>query len=130
MTWRHSAACRGMDANLFHEEKPYNWTKKQLAAAKKVCASCPVSQECLNYAIENKLSLGVWGGMTYKERLAVRKTNGATVVSRRRGENLPHGTDSRYQREIREKRKGIGDGPCAECKAAHSRGMVESRAKP
>jgi hypothetical protein len=118
-----------MDANLFHEEKPYVWPKKQLAAAKKICASCPVRQECLNYAIENKLSLGVWGGMTYRERLIARKANGATVASRRRRENFPHGTEARYQREIREKRKGTGGDPCVECKAAHRRRMVESRGK-
>ena len=36
--------------------------------AKKICAGCPVKQECLEYALANREQYGVWGGMTFAER--------------------------------------------------------------
>jgi len=36
---------------------------------KKICWSCPVRETCLEYALENDLKYGVWGGLTPKERV-------------------------------------------------------------
>ena len=129
MAWRDKAACRGMSADLFHEEKPYNWPKKQLERAKAICATCPVTQECLQFAIDNRQSLGIWGGLTYKERLAFRKGTGVSIQKRTKSAEMPHGTDSRYQREIREARNGIGTGPCELCRQAHRVANAEGRAR-
>jgi len=63
--WRDKAACLDND--------PENWfpepTWKPAANAKKVCAGCPVRLACGQYAIENGIREGVWGGMTEDERL-------------------------------------------------------------
>lgn len=36
--------------------------------AKKLCAQCPIRQECLEYAVEAKEEWGIWGGLTARER--------------------------------------------------------------
>ena len=40
--------------------------------ARQVCAACPVRQPCLDYAITNRIAYGVWGGLTERERRALR----------------------------------------------------------
>lgn len=42
-------------------------------AAKTICRQCPVQQECLDFALEAKEDIGVWGGTTPTER---RRMNG------------------------------------------------------
>jgi hypothetical protein len=34
-----------------------------LEAAVQICRTCPVRQDCLNYAHEHDLTEGVWGGL-------------------------------------------------------------------
>jgi WhiB family redox-sensing transcriptional regulator len=36
--------------------------------AKRVCASCPVRGQCLEYALANRIAHGVWGGASEQER--------------------------------------------------------------
>ena len=33
-----------------------------------VCAECPVREACLEYALENKIEHGVWGGKSERAR--------------------------------------------------------------
>ena len=40
--------------------------------ARQVCAACPVRQPCLDYAITNRIVHGIWGGLTERERRALR----------------------------------------------------------
>lgn len=40
--------------------------------AKKLCAICPVKNECLRYALAADEPFGVWGGLTPKERSRMR----------------------------------------------------------
>lgn len=36
--------------------------------ARRICATCPVTAECLEYALENRIEHGVWGGCSERER--------------------------------------------------------------
>lgn len=36
--------------------------------ARGVCAECPVSRECLEYALYYRIDHGVWGGCSERER--------------------------------------------------------------
>lgn len=36
--------------------------------ARRVCADCVVKEECLDYALSNRIDHGVWGGASERER--------------------------------------------------------------
>lgn len=67
-SWWSDAACKGLDQSIFFPERGQNSRE-----AKKICARCDVRTECLAYALENKESFGVWGGVTEKDRRKLRK---------------------------------------------------------
>jgi len=76
--WRDQARCLGLPVDLFfppfEEEDPSGQEAKRLIAeAKKVCASCSVRLECLEYALETRQEYGVWGGTTSLERKRIRR---------------------------------------------------------
>ncbi|MGW1617353.1 WhiB family transcriptional regulator [Streptomyces sp. NPDC002285] len=71
------AACRTVDPDeLFVEAAAQG-------RAKAVCSGCLVRTECLAYALDNRIEHGVWGGMTERERRALRRRR-PTVISWRR----------------------------------------------
>jgi WhiB family redox-sensing transcriptional regulator len=74
--WRELAACRGTDLSLFFPSRV-----ESAGAARRVCAQCPVRQPCLDYALSNRISYGIWGGLTERERRALR--SGWVRASRR-----------------------------------------------
>lgn len=62
--------CQTTDPDLwFPEQGGENW---QFRTAKKFCGQCPVRRECLEYAVSEPDLLGIWGGMTAKERQRLR----------------------------------------------------------
>ena len=65
--WRELAACRGTDLNLFFPGRG-----ESAEPARQVCAACPVRQPCLDYAISNAITYGIWGGLTERERRSLR----------------------------------------------------------
>jgi WhiB family redox-sensing transcriptional regulator len=38
---------------------------------KRLCSGCPVKLQCLADALDNRVDIGVWGGMTERERRAL-----------------------------------------------------------
>ncbi len=36
--------------------------------AKKICATCPVQERCLEYALAQRIDHGVWGGASERQR--------------------------------------------------------------
>lgn len=72
--WRHSAACREIDPDLFiGPDGEGDWARaRREAKAKRVCAACPVSDACLDLATRTR-SEGVWGGLNDDERRNLRR---------------------------------------------------------
>ncbi len=51
--------------------------------ARKICASCPVQEQCLEHALVNRIDHGVWGGCSERERRRIlkrRRADRAAVV--------------------------------------------------
>jgi WhiB family redox-sensing transcriptional regulator len=71
--WRHGAACRDEDPELFFPITETGPGAQQVDRAKAVCARCPVRERCLEYALEGGLDHGVFGGTTETERRALRR---------------------------------------------------------
>lgn len=68
--WREQAACGGADAAIFF---PAGEDEALVGAARAICARCPVSDECLRYALATNQTEGIWGGMTGSERRRLRR---------------------------------------------------------
>lgn len=65
--WFADALCAQVGGDNWFPEKSH--TPKH---AKRICASCPVKTDCLAYALTDPALDGVWGGKTYRERVAIR----------------------------------------------------------
>ncbi|MBV9142306.1 MAG: WhiB family transcriptional regulator [Pseudonocardiales bacterium] len=78
MDWRHRAACRDEDPELFFPVGTSGPALLQITEAKAVCRRCPVSAECLNWALASGQDAGVWGGMSEDERRALKRRNART----------------------------------------------------
>ena len=69
--WQWRAACRGADAALFfapNEIELREQREERERSAKAICARCPVSVECLAYALRTREPYGIWGGLSEAER--------------------------------------------------------------
>jgi len=62
------ALCLGADNRKFFTERGASQKP-----AKKVCASCPIVNQCLDYSLDNREVFGVWGGKSERERRKLRK---------------------------------------------------------
>lgn len=71
--WQLHAACRGVDERLFFHpsgERGRAHDERE-AAAKRICARCPVRKRCLDHSLAVREPYGVWGGVGEDERLAL-----------------------------------------------------------
>lgn len=72
--WQAAAACRGEDASAFFAPNYFEKRSEKSAreaAAKMICARCPVREVCLEYALRIREPHGVWGGRNEMERRAL-----------------------------------------------------------
>ena len=49
-------------------DEPQDERRKREAQAKEICRTCPIRQQCLWWALDNKEEFGVWGGVANRER--------------------------------------------------------------
>jgi WhiB family transcriptional regulator, redox-sensing transcriptional regulator len=80
MDWRHRAACRDEDPELFYPVGTSGPALLQITEAKAVCRRCPVAAECLAWALTRGEDSGVWGGMSEDERRAVKRRDARTAA--------------------------------------------------
>jgi WhiB family redox-sensing transcriptional regulator len=69
--WQPRAACRGPQAVVFFPPSHAERKEERLArerAAKAICRTCVVQQECLEYALRIREPHGIWGGRNEVER--------------------------------------------------------------
>jgi len=73
MDWRHKAACRDEDPELFFPIGNTGPALVQIDEAKDVCQRCTVTEDCLTWALETGQDSGVWGGLSEDERRALKR---------------------------------------------------------
>ncbi len=73
MDWRHRAACRDEDPELFFPIGNTGPALLQIEEARAVCQRCEVVDVCLKWAIESGQDAGVWGAMSEDERRALKR---------------------------------------------------------
>ena len=61
--WQDDAACLNYDQAIF-----FPTITQSAERAKTICNRCPVAGECLDYAITNDETEGVWGGLSEGQR--------------------------------------------------------------
>ena len=66
--WMLEARCLDADPEAFFPEKGGSTRE-----AKRICAICPVQQDCLTYALRNDERFGIWGGMSERERRRLKR---------------------------------------------------------
>lgn len=69
LAWLDEAACKWVDPMVMHPEFGLGQARSRIQKAKAICAECPVIDQCRRYAIANDIETGIYGGMTYEERI-------------------------------------------------------------
>ncbi|GAA1689327.1 hypothetical protein GCM10009808_02770 [Microbacterium sediminicola] len=68
LAWQTDALCSQTDPEAFFPEKGGSTRD-----AKRICTSCDVRGECLDYALENDERFGIWGGLSERERRKLKR---------------------------------------------------------
>ncbi|MGW0823415.1 WhiB family transcriptional regulator [Streptomyces sp. NPDC002845] len=68
--WQGQALCAQTGADFFFPEPG-----SSVREAKRICGMCEMRSACLEYALANDERFGVWGGLSEKERLRLRRTD-------------------------------------------------------
>jgi len=80
--WMGRAICSGESPDVFFPSDGVG-----VLRAQKICAECPVIDECLEYALANHISHGVWGGASERQRRRLQR--------RRQQERMQRSVDER-----------------------------------
>jgi WhiB family transcriptional regulator, redox-sensing transcriptional regulator len=68
------AACKRVDTARFFADPS---ERSVVDTAKAICRSCEVRGPCLEYAVREDITAGVWGGLDPRERAALRHRRAA-----------------------------------------------------
>lgn len=73
--WQEDALCQQVHAEFF----PAKGDRQAADEAKRVCKLCPVKAECLEFALKYDEFAGVWGGLSERQRRAVKQQRGKAM---------------------------------------------------
>ncbi|MGA2211480.1 MAG: WhiB family transcriptional regulator [Acidimicrobiales bacterium] len=73
--WQDSAACRGQGVERFFPSEG-----SSLIQARRVCARCPVADDCLQYALAHPSLKGIWAGTSERRRRRLRVAAGLPLT--------------------------------------------------
>ncbi|MFD7862223.1 WhiB family transcriptional regulator [Streptomyces sp. NPDC059783] len=60
----HNMPAKDIDELFFHAARD----RAAIDEAKSICGACPVKKACFDYALDNEIRHGMWGGLTEDER--------------------------------------------------------------
>lgn len=94
--WIAKKVCTPATSELFFkadEERPSKKRTEDEEAALAICARCPVSGNCLEYALKN-VEVGIWGGTTTDMRRSIRRVGYKAGCPRCRSRMLTRDADT------------------------------------
>jgi WhiB family redox-sensing transcriptional regulator len=65
--WQTHGLCLDYDPTLWFPTRGAHYQR-----AVDICNRCPVRDQCLQYALDNSIKFGVWGGKSERQRRALR----------------------------------------------------------
>jgi WhiB family redox-sensing transcriptional regulator len=68
LSWQSDALCAQTDPEAFFPEKGGSTRD-----AKRICTTCDVRDQCLEYALQNDERFGIWGGLSERERRKLKR---------------------------------------------------------
>ena len=68
LAWQADALCAQTDPEAFFPEKGGSTRD-----AKRICTTCDVRDQCLEYALQNDERFGIWGGLSERERRKLKR---------------------------------------------------------
>ena len=74
--WMAVGSCSAQPPGLFFPSDGVG-----VEVAKKVCAECPSKEPCLEYALENRIDHGVWGGTSERQRRRILKARRTAALA-------------------------------------------------
>lgn len=66
--WMAQGNCRDEPPTVFFPSDGVG-----VEVAKRICATCPSKEPCLEYALQNRIDHGVWGGTSERQRRRILK---------------------------------------------------------
>ncbi|WP_433363893.1 WhiB family transcriptional regulator [Streptosporangium sp. CA-115845] len=75
LDWQDLALCAETDPEAFFPEEGGP------SPAKKICRSCEVRAECLEYALDNEIMFGIWGGISERSRRTLQRRRNLGVAA-------------------------------------------------
>lgn len=112
--WKDDANCKNVDTNVFFPNDMGQINPEKMTEALLYCNNCSVSEQCLEYAINSNIQVGIWGGMSTRARRQIAAERRKVMRS-----NTQHGTMAMFSREYSAFRKGDGPEPCNQCQIAN-----------
>lgn len=95
--WREQAACRQMNTDVFFPIRG-PLPKSQFDAIRAICTSCPVREECLDFALTMRIDEGWFGGLSARRRRALLRDRPDHPKVQR---PITHGTANGYRQGCR-----------------------------
>jgi WhiB family redox-sensing transcriptional regulator len=76
--WMQRGLCREIPPTTFFPSDGVG-----VEIARRICDTCPVKAPCLEYALENRIDHGVWGGCSERERRRIlkRRRSGGRITT-------------------------------------------------
>jgi WhiB family transcriptional regulator, redox-sensing transcriptional regulator len=75
-TWMAEGKCREHPPQTFFPSDGMG-----VEVARRICADCPVKQPCLDYALDNRIEHGVWGGTSERGRRRITRARGGSELT-------------------------------------------------
>lgn len=73
--WKAQGNCVGAPTRRFFPERG-----EPVRFAKEACRSCVVKDACFQYAMDNDIQHGIWGGTSERERKSIRRRQKMQLV--------------------------------------------------